>query len=399
MAKYVNWKSPKLYKGKRWIIEYQFRIPEELRHLHKGRKWKKYQVFEDINRYKTDEYAELVMDAVVYGLEQGYNPFQHQKDRVVKEKLQIDPHKEWTIIQGLNYFLQQWEERGNEPATLAYYKRAVGHLLEWLKLRNMQNDPAGSLHKKHVELALQEAAKVGQWSNRTYNNNLSFLRTGLKFMVDEGMAVKNAGTGVTKKKSKSQKHKFYDERKFTQVRQLMKDNDPLLFFAARIVYYLCIRSAKELRLFKIGNIFPERRQVLLTADDVKTDSDRFISIPDELLPELTALRNAYPDNFYVIGAPHRNKFVATNKPAAKPFGNNFLSARYAKIRKLAGLSNDYTLYGFKHTRIIHLKQDGARDADIMGLTGHTSFEAYSAYLRDLGVDGNAEAINKISRKF
>lgn len=399
MAKYVTWKPPKLYKGKRWLVEYQYRIPEELRHLHKGAKWKRFQVFEDINRNKSDEYAQTLLRAVEIVLEGGFNPFTYQTQMFAKVSQDIHPSKEWTIIQGLNYFLQQWEERGNEKRTIENYKRAVGHLVEWLKFRNMQNFPAGTLQKKHVELALQEASKVNSWENRTYNNNLSFLRTALKFMTDEGMIPKNPGAGVTKKKSKSQKHKFYDEKKFTLVRKLMGEHDPLLFFAARIVYYLCIRSAKELRLFKVGNIFPERRQVLIQAEDAKTDSDRFIPIPDELLPELTAMREAYPDTYYVIGKPKGHKFVAGNKPAAARFGNNFLSKRFSKIRGLAGLSNDYTLYGFKHTRIIHLKQDGGQDADIMGLTGHTSYEAYSAYLRDLGVDANPEAINKISRKF
>ncbi len=55
LGKFINWKPPKLYKGKRWWVEYQFRIPEELRHRYKGAKWKGFPVFEDINRYKSDE--------------------------------------------------------------------------------------------------------------------------------------------------------------------------------------------------------------------------------------------------------------------------------------------------------------------------------------------------------
>ncbi len=73
LARYVNWKQPKLYKGKRWWVEYQFRIPEELRHRFNGDKWKGYRVFEDINRYKSDEYAEFLIKAIRYALEQGFN--------------------------------------------------------------------------------------------------------------------------------------------------------------------------------------------------------------------------------------------------------------------------------------------------------------------------------------
>jgi hypothetical protein len=64
LGKFINWKPSKLYKGTRWWIEYQFRIPEELRPRYKGAKWKGFPVFEDINRYKTDEYAKLLLKAV-----------------------------------------------------------------------------------------------------------------------------------------------------------------------------------------------------------------------------------------------------------------------------------------------------------------------------------------------
>jgi hypothetical protein len=74
LAKFINSKPPKLYKRKRWWIKYQFRIPEELRPRYKGAKWKGFPVFEDINRYKTDEYAELLPKAVRFALEQGFNP-------------------------------------------------------------------------------------------------------------------------------------------------------------------------------------------------------------------------------------------------------------------------------------------------------------------------------------
>jgi hypothetical protein len=52
LARFINPKPSKLYKGKRCWVEYQFRIPEVLRHRYKGAKWKGFPVFEDINRYK-----------------------------------------------------------------------------------------------------------------------------------------------------------------------------------------------------------------------------------------------------------------------------------------------------------------------------------------------------------
>lgn len=399
-GKNITYRSPKLRKGKReWYIEYYFRVPMKLRHLHKNKVWEKFRVFEDINRVKTDEYAKMLLQAVEMGLKDGFDPFEYKKEVFLKMQQQIDPVKEWTCTQALNYFMQEWEQKGLENSYLIKLKRAIEVLTDWLAARKLQHEPITTITDKHIKLALRDASNLNQWSNRTYNNNLTALVTVFAFFKKEKMIPDKPTEDIEKKKSKSKKHKYYDPDRFNLVRDLLRKNDPLLFFASKLVYYLCIRAEKELKWFQVGNIFIDRRQVLIQAEEAKTDEDRFISIPDELMEELATIRKNYPPDHYVVGKGMRVKRVLDNSPSPKPFANNMLSARFAKIRKKAGFSSDYTLYGLKHTRIIHLKQDGAQDGDIMKLTGHTSYEAYAKYLRDLGIDGNSDAINKLSRKF
>ena len=401
MAKKLNWKPPKLYKGKRWWIEYQFRIPEELRHRYNGAKWEGFRVFEDINRYKTDEYAQLLLKAVTFGLEQGYNPFEHEKKEFVefKQDTRKTPDKVWSCIQAFNLFTQEWEQRGLEEATLTKLKRAIEVLTTWLGKSNRQHDPVQTITRDDVKAALREASEANTWTNRTFNNNLSALATVFIFLESEKIITTIPTKGITKKKSKSKKHRYYDPQQFERVRKVMKEDDPLVYFATKLIYYLCIRAEKELKHFRVGNIFLDRKQILIQAEETKTDADRFIPIPDELMEELAYVRQHYPPEYYVIGKGNRIKFVRDNTPSKTPFPNNMISARFAKIRKKAGITSDHTPYSFKHTRVIHLKQDGAQDKDIMLVTGHTSYQAYAEYLRDLGVDGNPEAINKITRKF
>jgi integrase len=403
LGKFGKYRAPRLYKGARWWIEYQFRVPPCVRHLHKNKTWEKFRVFEDINRYKTDEYAQLLLTAISFALKEGFDPFEHEKQLQEQIQQEVAPasvkDKVWTITQGLNYFLQKWQKRDNEESTLRRYKHPIELLTQWLTVRKMQNQPLDILTDEHIEAFLEEGKERYEWSKRTYNNHKGFLQTIFKFLVDKGIMKSNPCIGVALKKTKSQKHKYYDQKRLETIRELLKKHDPVLFLAARLVYYLCIRSDKELKYFKVGNIFLDRKQVLVRADDSKTDSDRYIPISDEILPDLQYLVKNYPPEYYVIGPGSRNKFVRNNTPGKIPFGRNFLSARFAKIRQLAGFSSDYTLYGFKHTRIVHLKRDGGKDTDIMQLTGHTTYEAYSTYLRDLGMEGDPDAINQISRKF
>lgn len=402
MGKFGKYRAPRLYKGARWWIEYQFRVPPHVSHFHKNKKWAKFRVFEDINRYKSDEYANTLLEAVRFALQEGYDPFVYEAQTAKEVQQTLAPaayQKNWTITQALQYFLQKWGKRDNDPGTLRRYAHPIGLLTDWLTIRKMQNQPIDTLVDEHVEQFLQDGKDRYKWSNRTYNNHKGFLQTIFKFLVDKGIMRVNPCIGIALKRSKSQKHKYYDQKRFEKLRDLLQQHDPLLYFAARIVYYLCIRSDKELKYFRVGNIFLDRKQVLIRADESKTDTDRYIPIADEILPELEYLVNNYPPDHYVIGPGSRNKFVSENVPSKIHFGKNFLSARFAKIREMAGFSNDYTLYGLKHTRIVHLKRDGGKDPDIMQLTGHSTYQAYSDYLRDLGMEGDPDAINKISRKF
>jgi integrase len=99
----------------------------------------------------------------------------------------------------------------------------------------------------------------------------------------------------------------------------------------------------------------------------------------------------------VFSVQSKTAFVADGKPGAEPFGKGFFSKRFAKLRKEIGISSDYTIYGLKHTRVIHLKSAGASDADIMALTGHSTYDAFSRYLRDLGMTANPEVIDRLGR--
>lgn len=68
------------------------------------------------------------------------------------------------------------------------------------------------------------------------------------------------------------------------------------------------------------------------------------------------------------------------------------------VAEAAGISKDFTIYGAKHTRVIHLKNAGYTDGELMGITGHKDSTSLSKYLRDLGLTVDIEKLNKVSRK-
>ena len=99
-------------------------------------------MFEDINRYKTDEYAEILLKAVRFALEEGFNPFEYEQKAFLEfqQSANKSPDKIWSCIEVFNYFTQEWEHRGLETATLTKLKRAIEVLKVYLTKLNLQHE-------------------------------------------------------------------------------------------------------------------------------------------------------------------------------------------------------------------------------------------------------------------
>lgn len=399
--KVIRYKKPKLYAtGTKWYVEYYYLVPEELREQHNGKLWIRKKVYEEINQRKSLPYAQLLRDAVEEALKDGYNPFK-QEQRFLSEEQEEDPReKHWTIQQAVLFFVQKWRERGLEQRSVERYVNLTKAFLAWLTEMGLQHERANDILKKHIEIYLYQRKKERDWSNRSFNNQLTYLSTVFNFLDRNDIIHKNPCLAIEKLKFFTKKHRYYDEKTLVLIKETMAKDDPYLFFACEMVYGLCIRSEKELSLLRVCDIFPDRNQVFVPARSSKTKTDRYITVAPELMQRFRDRKILdYPKDYFVFGVPHQNRFMRDGTPGPEPFGRGFFSKRFARIRTKLGLSEDFTIYGFKHTRIVHMKLDGATDAEIMSVTGHTDSASFNKYLRDLGVEVNVGNINRLTRKF
>lgn len=138
---------------------------------------------------------------------------------------------------------------------------------------------------------------------------------------------------------------------------------------------------REIQLLQIEHIDLEARQIKAIVPTAKT-GDRFIPICDEL-EELIISMNLIdsPLDYYVFG---RNGKASENK-----MKRHYFSERYKPIKDKLGLDNKYTLYGWKHTRVVNLLMAGYTDQEVMSLTGHRDYKSFMAYKRELIVDVSA----------
>jgi len=388
-----NYRKPVLVKSEKgWYIKYYYRIPVHVRKFYGDKEWFRFRIKEDINRRTgadREEYAEFLRASIAESLKDGYNPFEPEQEYVEKEELGIEEKKELGAKDAMLLFLEVWGKRGLTEASMSKYKRTANRLIEWFEKKSIPERNIQEITQENIEQFLNELKKEKKFSNREYNNTYDYTRTIFNFLLKKKYISESPCAGIDKMKSKSTKHRYFDEKALTAVTKAMVATDPYLYFAFQAVYYLCVRSEKELRNLQVGNIMWEQNKIL--AETTKGDSERYIPM-DENIKKLFLDRgiDKYPEDYYVFGIK--------GEPSAVTFGKEFFSKRFRKMRDLANIDKKHTLYGAKHTRVIHLKQDGLSDADIMSLTGHKDFSAYAKYLRDVGLDADANKINKLSRK-
>ncbi|MEO9145070.1 MAG: tyrosine-type recombinase/integrase [Ginsengibacter sp.] len=389
-----NYRKPSLVKGKKaWYIEYSYRIPVDVRYLYNDREWYRFRIKEDINKRKgkeKEEYAQWLLGEITQSLRRGYNPFEKEIAHVENEADGITLPEELDAKDALQLFLDKWSQRGLAKESFSKYVRYVGRLMRWLKSKGMLYGDVRKITVDHIEAFLEQNKNAHKLSNREYNNTYDFIRTAFNFLLKKKLIYESPCAGIDKLKAKSSKHRFFDDENLKTITKALLNTDPYTYMAFQTVYYLCVRSDKELMNLKVGNIYWKENKIYADAEGTKGSAGRWIPMDENIKRIFLEKKiNEYPPEYFVFGIK--------GNPSEKPFGSGFFSKRFRKIRNKAGLPGWFTMYGMKHTRVIHLKMDGLADQDIMSLTGHKDFGAYAKYLRDLGLAADPAKINKLSR--
>lgn len=350
--KHLDYKPAKIYRGKQWFVFYSFRDPETSR-------FQRFRVYEDINRVPLSEresYAELLKDAVNFGLKNGYNPFAPREPVLVV--------KNWTLGQGLNYFKTRLPERGLRKRTVQSYESVLRMLNK--ELKPLLNESISEVSKKQISIALFNAKKSNGWSNGTFNNNVSFTRAIFNYLIDQEICKENPAARIKPLPEQITKHRYFDNETFKRIKEKA---DPELLSFIMFLYHTGTRP-NEARQLTSENILRERKLLFIPASVSKNKKDDYVPLSDYVLKNYRKEGKLFDVSV------------------------NYFGQKFAKLKKELKLQKDFTLYSIKATRAIHLAQDGANPYTIMSLFRHSSLEITMSYLRDLNVTVNRESVEK-----
>jgi integrase len=348
--KHVDYRSAKLYKGKKvWFVLYSFRNP-------KTGKFKRFKVFEDINRirdpFEKNKHGLKLVQAINLALKEGFNPFEKPVQEIKQEP------KTWTLGQGLNYFKQRLPEMGIRKRSAQTYQSV-------LKMLNKRMAPL--LHKDVREIKkihIQAALSNNEWSNTTFNNNVTIVRRIFNFFIDSEILKDNPAKGVKPKPETIKRHRPFEDEVWKEI----KENAPpdLLEFIL-FLYHTGMRP-NEARQIKYEHIKGDK--ILIPGDISKNRKHAYI-------PASNYIQERYKGKGLIFGT-----------------SVNFFSGKFLELKRKLKLSDDYDLYSIKATRAVHLANDGASPYSIMQLFRHSSLEMTQRYLRGLGLQLNRESVEK-----
>lgn len=386
---YVHFRPPKIKKTKaRWYVEYWYKIPPEFREQYGKKVYKRFIVIEDINRYKTDEYAKLLRDGIHEALKNGFNPFEQEK------KVLADPPLESVEI-SLNVALDRFEEyikeKGLRRKTITAYSAVAGLLKEYFLTGNKIYKPVSSFTKKDINDFLLDLNRKNKHTSTTFNNLLRVTRVIFNWFIKEEIITKSPALGVEFRPTHVTKHKYYDDKTAALLKAVLKRDRMSLYRFCEFCYYSTLRPMSEALKLQCKHVLFDRKLLFVPASISKNKNDDYVPMSEGLIELLREMKvHEAPPEFYIFGI--------NSIPAPKPASPNYYGKPFTKIRDELGLDKNLSIYAFKHTRCIHLAQAGASPYEIMKLLRHKDLSATMSYMRELGVNISTE-INDLTRKF
>lgn len=361
--------------SKEWFVSYHFLIPEKLRT--KGKLYERFKVFNTINSIHTKKerkaQLKVVKSSITELLESGFNPYEQFSYANASNS------DKYNICRCIDDYLAFAKTTLKKNTFEVYEDRLIlfkQHLSD-IEISHYRIDQIG---KEHIFEFVTTYKASRSWSNKTYNHYLQAINTFLQFYVDnrDGYIKENICTRIKRLEVYKKGNTPFNNTLFGSCLGWMKDNDPYLYQFSRFIYYSCMRPDAELRLLRICDIDIYRRLIQVPSDNSKKKKTQYIPIDDEFMNIIRNLDlDRYDKSFYI--------FTVNGTPGPKPIYESFFRKRFIPAKKACGLDSGETLYSFKHTRCIHLVEDGEKLHNIIKLTRHKTLAELMDYLKDMGV--------------
>ena len=206
---------------------------------------------------------------------------------------------------------------------------------------------------------------------RTANYRVAIIRRLMSFAVDRGMRLDNPALKVGALGT-AQEHRIWTQ---AEIDAMTGPRAGEIALPVLLGLYTAQRRGDVLRLPWLAYDGATIR--LRQSKTAKNKGSRIM-----VLPVPAELKGALDT------APRTHATICVTA-SCKPWTDDHFAHRFAEVRAALGLADDLHFHGLRHTRLTHMAEAGATEAELMATGGHKTSAMVSRYTKQAGQEGLA----------
>lgn len=297
------------------------------------------------NKYPKEIRGHLALELLVAfkkALDRGWTPHSKKDDLTISEYLNqysINPHHTKKYQKDMERTLFAFQSHISTSSNI--YKDVLGIQVILKYLQHYSSSPSTFNHER---------------------KRLSAILTP----YCEAQGIINPVNGIKKQKEKQVLHKPFDN--VSEILEDIRFYNHSLYICCMLTYGCLLRPHQEIRNLKWGDFDSDLNYIRLSGKRNKSGRNRVVPIPDYIKREL------------VKGESHLNIFSGT----PDPYGEGYFKLLWKRYKKQSQLlSNDQTLYSFRHSGAINVYKRTGSLSKLQHVMGHASLAISLSYLRGL----------------
>lgn len=340
-----------------------------------------YKGFNGLDDQQREIHADKIIKEYSEKLSHGWRPWQSDKfiyrDEVEYRNITMNFGVNRIDSSHLRKHMSQFLEKIKKelsPKSFESYQSKTRMFCIYLEKKGFGDKPLYEISNEKVReffVWLIDTKKLDKVTVRKYRQNISAMFRYFKEKnLIQVLPTDNLPNAPKRKDDAARPMIDRDVKKYLEYTQ---ENDPQMFLAAMMEFFLCCRPGEELRRMKIGDLDLFNKNVYIRFDTGKTGK-RVITMPEALVEVC---------NHYNLSSYNRDWYIfSTNgEPGRILLGKNYFSRKFREYRTILKFPSSYKFYSFKHTGAGKLLETGCTFPELMAHLGHSNFESTIHYVK------------------
>jgi site-specific recombinase XerD len=286
--------------------------------------------------------------------------------------------KALTFGKAINYYFENRTNNKSRKSVQYSMKSYQLNITAFFDETTDTNSDINDISKKEILNFLDYLTNEKLIKARTRNNYLMVLKTMFNWLIDREVCIKNPCKDISKITEQNNSHTPYSVKQVVEITNYLKEEEPQMYLFCMFIYYCAIRP-NELRNLQIKHILPDK--IIIPAKISKNEKTQYVTIPNPMqkIIKETNLRSYNPENYI---------FSKNYLPGKTQLEQKYFSRRYKAVKNKFNLSDDYTMYSWKHTGAVALFTAGFDIKYIQEHFRHSDIRMTDIYLKSLGLFRN-----------